>query len=225
MRKNTQILSLIVMIGALGCDDPADDVAAATVHEGTASETPAADDEPEQAADEPAAAPAGAQTLAFSNEGSSIGFTGSKVTASHEGGFREFAGTIAFVADDPTQSQLEVTIQTASIYADEERLTNHLKSDEFFDVENIPTATFRSTAITAGGAGAATHTVTGSLTLHGVTQTISFPATVTISDTEVAATSEFSIDRQDFGISYPGMPDNLIRDEVVIRFDLHAPRS
>ena len=221
-----RLRDLGLLMGALGalslgaCSNPADDVAAATVNE-----TPEPAAEPEAEAPEAAEAPPARQALTISGDASKVEFTGAKVTGSHDGGFREFAGTIDFDPATPTNSTIEVTIQTASLFTDSDRLTGHLKSDDFFDVENMPTAVFRSTAIAAGGEGDATHTITGELTLHGVTKSISFPATVSVSDAEVAATSEFAINRQDFGITYPGMPDDLIRDEVVVRLDLHAPRS
>ena len=111
-----------------------------------------------------------------------------------------------------SRASIEITIQTESLYADEEKLTKHLKSPDFFDVEKFPTATFKSTAIEKTDDG---HTITGDLTLHGVTKRVSFPATVTVTDGQVTANSEFSINRKDFGIVYPGMPDDLIRDLVV----------
>ena len=67
--------------------------------------------------------------------------------------------------------------------------------------------------------------ITGDLTLHGVTKRISFPATVAVSDAQVQASSEFSINRKDFGINYPGMQDDLIRDLVVIKLSLALPRQ
>ncbi|MEM7607637.1 MAG: YceI family protein [Myxococcota bacterium] len=221
MTHQNVALAAVLALSLYGCDDPADEVAAATVLEETpAAETPAAEENAENTEN------AGErETLAISNEASTIGFTGSKVTGSHDGGFREFAGTIEFDANDPTQSTVSVTIQTASLFTDSERLTGHLKSDEFFDVENIPTATFRTTEIATGGDGDATHTLTGVLNLHGVEQTIRFPATVAVSDDEVSASAEFSINRQQFGITYPGRPDDLIRDAVVIRLELKAPRG
>lgn len=198
------------------CDDPADDVAAATVQTETETTTP----EPV-----PEAAAEATETLRFSQEGSSVGFVGSKVTGSHEGGFNEFAGTIEFNPGDATASQIEVTIQTASLFADDERLTGHLKDEDFFNVAAIPTATFRSTSIVAGGEGDATHTITGALNMHEQENTISFPATVVVTDGAVTATAEFSINRSEFGMSYPGMQDNLIRERVVIKLEISAPRS
>ena len=125
------------------------------------------------------------------------------------------------MGDPLEQSRIEITIQTASLYADKEKLTKHLKSPDFFDVAQFPTAVFRSTEIKKEGEG---HLISGDLTLHGVTKRISFPASVAVTEAQVSANSEFSIDRKDFGIVYPGMPDDLIRDLVVIKLSLALPR-
>jgi len=211
--KHAHIAAAVVAL-AIACDDPADDVEAATVVD---SEEPTGDIEPAERA-------AARESLTFSNEGSTIGFVGSKVTASHEGGFNEFSGTIELDPAAPENSSVEVTIQTASLFVDDDDLADHLKSDDFFDVEEYPQATFRTTSIAAGGEGDATHTLTGELSLHGQTKTIRFPATVTVTDAAVTAEAEFSIDRTEFGMTYPGMADNLIRDRVVIELDLNARR-
>jgi polyisoprenoid-binding protein YceI len=192
-----------------GCKDPGAKVTPAAV------EAPSGDE---------AAKETGAPTetsLAINPSNTKVEFVGAKVTASHEGGFTDFSGKVD-LADPIEQSRIELTIQTASLYADKEKLTKHLKSPDFFDVEKFPTATFRSTEIKKEGEG---HVITGDLTLHGVTKRISFPATITATDAEISATSEFSINRKDFGIMYPGMPDDLIRDLVVIKLSLGLPRK
>jgi len=150
---------------------------------------------------------------------STIGFVGSKVTGSHEGGFRQFDGGIVVVDGDPTRSRVEVNIDTTSLWADNERLMGHLQSPDFFDVETYSTARFVSTQIVPAADG---YEVTGNLELHGVTKSITFPATIEIQPDRVVATAEFFIQRFDFDIVYPGKPDDLIRDEVVIRLDLSA---
>ncbi|MGB5696236.1 MAG: YceI family protein [Polyangiales bacterium] len=209
-----RILSFFVLFGwaVSGCKDPAANVTSATV---------------ESATGEKAAAPAGATpgealaSLAINPSNTKVEFVGAKVTRSHDGGFTDFAGMVEL--NDPIEkSQIDITIQTASLYADEEKLTKHLKSDDFFAVEKYPTATFRSTEIRKEGDG---HVITGNLTLHGITKRISFPATITATDREVSATSEFSINRHDFAITYPGMPDDLIRDLVVLKLSLKLPRQ
>src|SRR5437588_8118911 len=60
---------------------------------------------------------------------------------------------------------------------DEDELTGHLKTPDFFDVAKYPKATFVSTKIERNTTGGATHTVSGNFDLHGVKASISFPAT------------------------------------------------
>ncbi len=86
------------------------------------------------------------------------------------------------------------------------------------------TATFTSTVITKAVA-PATHTVEGTLDLHGTTKSISFPATVALDASSAKGKAEFTINRKDFGIVYPGMPDDLIKDEVLLKIDLAFKRS
>ena len=148
-------------------------------------------------------------------ETSQITFVASKVTGSHHGSFKKFSGVIGFNSQ-PETSTVNVTIETNSVEADDPGLTKHLQTPDFFDVAKYPQATFTSTAIKAGGAGGATHTVTGNLTLHGVTKSITFPATIAVTPNAISVDSTFSINRKDFGINYAGAADNLIRDEVVL---------
>ena len=161
----------------------------------------------------------------ISPDGSQVEFVGAKVTASHPGGFSKFSGRIVA---DPTQlhaAAISLEIETDSLFSDNEKLTTHLKSADFFDVTKFPKASFTSTDIRAGGGEKATHTVTGNLTLHGVTKSIAFPASVAVSGDTIVATSEFSINRKDFGIVYPGMRENLIRDNVLIKLSINAKRA
>ncbi len=209
MRALAMAPVLFTTLFLVACEDPAEEAAAAEIIEPSSQADVAPVDETEAT-----------RSLPFSSDGSTVEWTGSKVTGSHDGGFREFSGAVT-LAEGEVRG-VELTIQTASLYSDNEDLTGHLRSDEFFDVERLPTATFRTTAIAAGGAEGATHTVTGDLTLHGVTKAIRFPATIQVVRDEVRAQAEFAIDRQDFGVTYPGRPDDLIRDGVVIRFDIHA---
>ena len=110
-------------------------------------------------------------------------------------------------------------IDTTSIYADNERLTGHLKSADFFNAAQMPTATFETTAITPQ---AANSLVTGNLTLHGVTKQISFPAKIQVSDDAVEVGADFFINRFDFDIKYAGKADDLIRKEVVLKLKVKA---
>ena len=164
--------------------------------------------------------------LPISPENSKVEFTGSKVTGKHDGGFKQFKGTIDLVNDKPEESRVTVDIDTTSIFSDDDKLTGHLKSADFFEVEKYPKATFVSTKIVPDAAkGAGNYTVTGDFDLHGQKKAITFPAKITVSDAEVAVDTEFSINRKDFGIVYAGKTDDLIRDDVVIRLNLKSPKK
>lgn len=205
----------LLTVLSLGCDSsPPSPPAPSTA-------PPSRDPAPPEEA--PRAAPSGRST--FDQTTSRIAWEGRKVTASETGSFGVFQGIIALEGDDPTQATVEVTIQMESMQADgSPRLLAHLKSDDFLDVVNHPTARFRSTRITAGGEGDATHTVAGELTIRGQTHPVSFPATVAVTATEITARGEMVFDRRPFGIDYDGMADNLIEDEVKVRLDVRAAR-
>ena len=207
---------LALTLGLAGCDDPAQGVAPATI----GAREPASPATPS----EPGPADDAREHLTIDVARSSVGFTGAKITGSHDGTFAEWSGTVRLDPESIPNSAVDITIQMTSLQIEPVRLLTHLRSDEFFDVENLPTATFRSTQIAEAPSDDGTHRVTGDLTLHGQTRSITFPARITVSPDEVHAQASFSIDRRQFGVVYPGMPDDLIRDDVAIRFDVHAPR-
>lgn len=160
--------------------------------------------------------------MVFGPDTSTVGFVGSKVTGSHEGSFQQFTGTLVLGTPVETSS-INVQIVTDSLVADNERLTGHLKSPDFFDTATYPTASFVSTSVAVlADTPPYTHTLTGNLSLHGQTREISFPATITVTPEQVTATSEFSINRMDFGIVYAGQADDLIREGVLIKLNIVA---
>jgi len=156
-------------------------------------------------------------------EKSSIGFIGAKVTGQHVGKFHEFNGRVEYVGTTPTG--IDFTINPASLETDEAKLDAHLKSADFFDVARYPTVTFVSNLVRPAEPSNpdGTHLISGTLTMHGVSKEITFPARVEASPQGVHATSGFKINRHDWGISYRGAPDNLIKDDVAISLDLWFP--
>lgn len=199
--------AVLCLPGMLACANPADNVPSAEVSEAT--EASAAPD---------AMRAAGGQMFKV-GEGSTVSFIGSKITGTHEGGFNGFGGDITLVDGDPTKSSVRLEIDTTSLWSDNDNLTGHLKSPDFFDVEKFPRATFTSTSIVPAEGG---FTITGNLDLHGMQKSITFPAQIEAGAGKVTAKAEFSLMRFDFGIVYPGKPDDLIRDEVVVKFDVVA---
>ncbi|QDU95240.1 YceI family protein [Lignipirellula cremea] len=114
-----------------------------------------------------------------------------------QGEFKVFTGNASLA--DGKLTALSVEIDTESIDANNEKLTGHLKSPDFFDVREHPKATFKSTKIESTGEG--TYTVTGDLTLLKETKSITFPVTVKSAD-PLELTGEFIIDRTDFGMNF-----------------------
>jgi len=227
------MLALFALLSISGCANPADDVAPATVSPAKPL-SPAADSTAkpgpvDSALKEPSPTKSEAATgvMALTPENTTLQFVASKVTGKHDGGFKQLKGTLDLVREKLESSKISAEIDVNSIYTDTPNLTNHLKSAEFFDVAKFPTATFVITGIESGSHDAkakdASHTVTGNLTLHGITKSISFPSKIALAGDKFNLDSEFFINRKDFGINYPGKANDLIRDEVVIKLAMHVP--
>ncbi len=203
----TMVLTGLMLIAA--CGNPATNKSQAVTGEATQA---------------PSARPAGAEKYSITTENSKIEFVGSKVTGSHTGAFQKFSGEIDHTGDVAT-SRVRVTMETDSLTTDTPDLTKHLKTADFFDVAKYPQATFESTAIRPGGDKGASHTVTGNLTLHGATKSVTFPATIAVAPDAITVDASFTINRKDFGINYAGAADNLIRDDVVLTLKIKATKT
>ena len=94
----------------------------------------------------------------------------------------------------------------------------HLRSADFFDVERFPDIMFESVRVEAAGRRA---TVTGRLTMRGVTQEITVPVDVTLSEVALVATGELVLNRRDYGINYNSFV-NPIGNEVRVSFTIRA---
>ncbi|MFM8917862.1 MAG: YceI family protein, partial [Bacteroidota bacterium] len=109
------------------------------------------------------------------------------------------------------------------------KLEGHLKSDDFFAVKNHPTATFEissMTPISGAKAGAPNFTVTGKMTIKGITKDMNFPASVNFSGSNMIATADVVIDRSKFDVRYGSksffadIGDKAIYDEFTMKFKL-----
>lgn len=89
--------------------------------------------------------------------------------------FVGFEGSVAFDPENPADSSVEVTIDLASVRTVSSMLDDDLKSENFFDVANHPTATFKSTEVRQTGA--ATGLITGDLTIKGITRPVTLDVT------------------------------------------------
>jgi polyisoprenoid-binding protein YceI len=149
-------------------------------------------------------------------ENTKIQFVGTKPGGKHEGGFAKFTGRIEMGPDDFKTARIFVEIDMSSTWTDETRLTQHLLNADFFEVRTYPKSQFVSTSIEPGDK-PGSYTVVGDLTLHGVTKSIRFPATVALGGKAVSLRSQFTINRNDFGISYgPGKVDDEVTISVAV---------
>jgi polyisoprenoid-binding protein YceI len=217
MKKSSDLLAALAVCLLAGCSDPADSVPKSSASDPAKTTTPPAAAADSSAAAATAPSQAGAKQYVIRSD-STVGFTGSKVTGKHDGGFKNVAGTLTVEGGKITGSP-EIKIGMKSIFTDTDRLTGHLKSPDFFDVAKYPVSTFTVTSIAGTGP---TNTIIGNLDLHGVSKSISFPAAVQIADDAVSLKATFAINRRQWNINYAGKANDLIRDGVIIRLDLKA---
>ncbi len=224
------IAAFALVAAVAACSDPAAEAPKAVVSEVPAPPAPPANPpapaQPMVASTESApvaAATVAGTTYAFDNTTGGVAFTGSKVTGKHDGVFNTFTGTVVVPEGKLEMSALHVEIDMASVKTDSAKLDGHLQSPELFDVAQFPKATFTSTKIERTADGKTM--VTGVMSLHGVTRQITFPAVSSLENDVVTATAEFAINRKDFGVVYPGKPDDLIRDDVLLKLTLKAAKK
>ncbi len=132
-------------------------------------------------------------------------------------GFDNIAGTITFDADNPNESKVDVTIAIDSLNTHVPKLDEHLKKADFFDADQFPTATFKSTRVVAG-AGKGDFKVTGDLTIHGVTKPVTLDARLNraavhpmTNQPTIGFDGSVTIKRSDFGIGayVPNVSDEI----------------
>jgi polyisoprenoid-binding protein YceI len=144
------------------------------------------------------------------------------------GRFKDFEGTIKYDRQNPPASTVEFTAQAASIDTDNADRNNHLKSPDFFDAQKFPTLTFTSTSVQAKDAN--TLNVTGNMTIHGVTKTITIPVSVlgtvkTPKGEKAGFEADFTIDRKDYGVQWNRVLDTggtMLGNDVKISVSVEA---
>lgn len=139
-------------------------------------------------------------------------------------------GTIT-VAEDLTASSVRVTLDPATIDTKDAGRDGHLKSADFFDVENFPQWSFASTSIEADGE---EYVVTGDLTIHGVTRPVALrtefngTATDPFGNARAGFSATTTISRKDFGLTWNAALETggvLVGDKVTIELEVSAIRG
>jgi len=149
------------------------------------------------------------------------------------GSFGKVTGTVKFDAKNLEASSVEAAVDVQSIDTRQAKRDEHLKSPDFFDVAKYPSMTFKSTKITAAGAGQ--YKMTGALTIHGVTKTVTFdvegPAPAVADGRggkKSGATATAKINRSDFGLTWNRAIEAggvAVSDEVTLTIDIQLNQS
>ncbi|HEX5968009.1 MAG TPA: YceI family protein [Intrasporangium sp.] len=144
------------------------------------------------------------------------------------GNFEEFEGTAHVDTQAPANSSVKVVIKAASVTTHNEQRDGHLKTPDFFDVENYPEITFVSTNVVRDGSEWA---ITGDLTINAVTKSITIPFEETGSakdpfgNLRIGFEGEASIDRTDWGLTFNAALETggvLVSEKVKLEFDVSA---
>jgi polyisoprenoid-binding protein YceI len=162
-----------------------------------------------------------AAELKITPANSKIAFVGTKPTGSHTGGFKQFTGTVSMPGDDVATATINVEIAVDSIFTDNNMLTNHLKTPDFFDAKTHPKATFTSTSVAASKKPGTTHDITGNLTMHGVTKPVTIPVKVTKDANGVSIDGTFTVQKDAFNMNYG---KGMINNDVKVTLNVKASK-
>lgn len=172
--------------------------------------------------------------LTLSVPESKLEWKGKKVTGQHNGTVEITGGELfvdngnlnggSFDIDFRTIKNLD--LQDPAMNA---KLTNHLKSDDFFSAEKFPIGKFELTSVSPLSDGSGNnYTLGGNLTIKGIMNPVSFPAKVTVNGDAVTASADFKIDRTLWDVKFrsgkffENLGDNLISDDIELKINIAA---
>jgi polyisoprenoid-binding protein YceI len=162
------------------------------------------------------------------NAHSTIGFVARHVVvAKTRGKFTDYAGTVT-IGENILDSKVEATVQLTSVHTGEDNRDNHLRSADFFDVENHPTMTFASTSIVPDGDD---YKLNGDLTIRGVTKPVTFDLEFEgvsgdpWGGTRAGFSAKAEISRKDWGLEWNMALETgglVVSDKIKIELDIEA---
>jgi len=162
---------------------------------------------------------------------SEVGFTVRHLMSKVRGTFADFTATITTTGDDLTQASVTATVEMGSVTTNNEMRDGHLKSTEIFNAEANPQMTFTSTKITADGDD---WTITGDLTINGVTKSVDFAAEFLGVEVDAYGATRLGVEaktqlvRKDFGVDFNVPLDGgkfLIGDKVDVTLAVEAVKA
>ena len=145
-----------------------------------------------------------------------------------KGKFSGISGVLKLDEADTTKSSIDASIPVATVSTGDEQRDGHLKSGDFFDAEKYPNFTFKSLSVRFNGPG--DHEVTGELTLHGVTKTVTFavegpsaPGKDPWGNTRIGLSATARINRKDFGLGWNAPLETggvLVGEDVTLSLEI-----
>lgn len=148
------------------------------------------------------------------------------------GSFNDIEGSGSFDAENPARSTMSVSIRADSIDTRNADRDAHLRSSDFFDVDNHPTISFVSTDIVA--VDDASYRVTGDLTLKDVTRPVTLDLEVTGTavdpwgNTRLGLEGSATVNRKDWGLTWNTALDAggvLVGDKVTLELEVSAIKA
>jgi polyisoprenoid-binding protein YceI len=172
--------------------------------------------------------PGGVSVLTVNSAASSIAWQAEKTTGKHNGTVKIQSGSLTFYCQQLAKGTIIIDMNSIVVsdldMPDKQKLENNLKGDNFFDAGNYPTAKLDISSVDHRSESAYHFvTVTGNLTLHGITKMVVFTADVSkVADNKFSAQADITFNRRDFNIAtknfkYDTFINRTIRLHVVLQ--------
>lgn len=151
---------------------------------------------------------------------SKLEWHGEKLAYGHSGVIAITEGSLSMEGDNVTAGNFTVDMKTieevgASDAESAAKLAGHLMSPDFFDVETYPSSKFEITGAEVKAGEGTTHVVKGNLTIKDKTNNIEFPAKIAVEGDNLTANAKFTINRNDWGVTYGSGISGAIGDKVI----------
>lgn len=155
---------------------------------------------------------------------STVSATSKQMNVPVEGKFKKFDAKVSFDPAKPTAGSAQLTIDVGSYDLGDDSYNEQVRGKDWFDTKTYPKATFVSSAIAPAGAGK--FNVTGTLTIKGKSQSVTFPMTVGQQGGAQTFDGALPISRLKFDVGTGEWKDtSTVADEVTIKFHIVAPKK
>ncbi len=164
----------------------------------------------------------GAQYTDVNATASTLSFNYSQMGSKLYGTFTRFVASLAFDTEHPEAAQASLSIDLDSINPGSEDAKAELRKPAWFNTADYPTAIFQSTRVEAQGDNR--YLITGNLTLRGMTREVTVPVVLTSQSGIGIFDGALVIKRSDFKVGAGEWADNVVSDDIDVRFRMVVPQ-